>query len=254
MLSALSFEEVLYIALALALGGFTKGLTGLGLPLVTVPVLAGIVGVEHAVLVMIVPSLVLNVYPAWIHRESRSDLPELPRLLLAGLPGAVLGAFVLEYAGERVLATGLAIWIVGYVVLRLLHPDFSLSRTARLRIAPGVGAAAGALQAATGISAPIVAPYMDALRLEPGAYVFAVCTCFGAFAAAQLAAVAGYGLLSLDLLGQGVLAIVPAIGFIPVGIWARRFISRRAFELSIRGLLVIMAARLVYGAWFGAGA
>jgi len=252
MPATLSFADLVYIALALALGGFTKGLTGLGLPLVTVPVLAGIVGVEHAVLVMIVPSFALNVYPAWIHREARSDLPELPRLLLAGLPGAAVGALVLEYAGERLLATGLAIWIVGYVALRLAHPDFSLSRRARLRAAPAVGAAAGALQAATGISAPIIAPYMDALRLEPRAYVFAVCTCFGAFAGAHLTVVTAYGLMSVDLLGQGLVAIVPAIGFIPVGIWARRFISRRVFELSIRGLLVVMAARLVWGAWSGA--
>lgn len=249
MLASLSFGQLATIALALALGGFTKGLTGLGLPLVAVPVLAGAVGVERAVLIMVIPSFVLNVYPAWTHRESAPELPELRRLLIAGLPGAAIGASVLQLASERFLGTSLAVWIVGYVALRLAHPDFSLGPRVRKRWSPAVGAAAGALQAATGISAPVIAPYMDALGLPPRGYVFAVCTCFGTFAGAHLTIVTVGRILTPDLMGLGLLAIGPAIAFIPVGVRARRFISRRTFELMIRVLLVVMAARIGYNAW-----
>ena len=66
--------------MALGLGGLTKGLTGLGLPLISVPVLATFVGVEQAVLTMIIPSTGLNFYPAWTHRQGAGELPEQRRI------------------------------------------------------------------------------------------------------------------------------------------------------------------------------
>jgi uncharacterized membrane protein YfcA len=224
---------------------------GMGLPLVSVPVLAGFVGVEHAVLMMIIPSTVLNAYPAYTHRHGAGELPELKRILFGALPGAAVGAAVLTFASARFLSTTLAIWIFAYLVFRLAHPAFSLSLEFRHRFAPVVGALAGALQAATGISAPIIAPYVNALKLRPEAYVFAVCTCFGVFAGAHLVLVTATGQLDRALVTQSLLAIVPAIAFIPIGVRARRFISPASFDRIIRVMLALMGGRLVYTAWFG---
>lgn len=223
----------------------------MGLPLVSVPVLAGFVGVEQAVLIMIIPSVVLNAYPAFTHRAGSGQVPELKRILIGALPGALIGAAILQFASARFLETSLGIWIFAYLALRLAHPNFRLTAGFRRRWSPAVGASAGALQASTGISAPIIAPYIDSLKLEPEAYVFAVCTCFGTFAAAHLSVVSIAGVLDRETVFQGLLAIVPAIVFIPVGVRARRFISQRVFDLIIRGMLAVMGLRLLYGAWFG---
>jgi hypothetical protein len=249
--SSLDSGELLIMAGALVLGGFFKGVTGVGLPLVTVPVLATFVGVERAVLLMVLPSLTLNAYQAWAHRDEAGRVPEIWRIVAAGVPGAALGASVLHFAGERLLASMLAAWIVAYVAFRIAHPVFAMSLGARMRWSPAVGAGAGALQAATGISAPIIAAYVDSLGLAPRAYVFAVCAAFGAFAAAHFALVAASGVYTQELLIQSLAAIVPAVAFIPVGAWARKFLSRRAFDWVIRVTLVIMAARLLLSAWFG---
>jgi len=222
---------------------------GMGLPLVSVPVLAGFVGVERAVLIMIIPSTVLNFYPAWTHRAGAGELPELRRILAGALPGALLGAAVLQYASARMLATGLAAWILAYLLLRLARPDFSLTMATRRRFSPLIGALAGALQAATGISAPVIGSYMSAIKLRPEAYVFAVCTCFGTFALAHLSVITVTGILDRELLLQSLLAIVPALIFIPVGVRARRLISPQTFDLGIRVMLGIIGVRLVYTAW-----
>lgn len=239
------------MALALGLGGLAKGLMGMGLPLVSVPVLASFIGVENAVLTMIIPSVVLNYYPAWTHREGAGQVPELRRLLLGALPGAAIGAMVLLHASDRYLTTSLAVWIFAYLLLRVLKPDFSLPMRFRWRWSPVVGAAAGALQASTGIAAPVVAPYVNALRLAPQAYVYAVCTCFGTFAAAQLVVVGAAGVLDRTLILRGLLAILPAIVFIPLGVRARRLISPAVFDRFIRLMLAAMALRLLYTAWLG---
>jgi uncharacterized membrane protein YfcA len=236
---------------ALSLGGLAKGLMGMGLPLVSVPVLAGFVGVERAVLIMIIPSTVLNFYPAWTHRAGAGELPELKRILIGALPGALIGAAVLQFASARMLATGLAVWIFAYLGLRIARPDFGLSWPARRRWSPLVGAIAGALQASTGISAPVIGSYMNAIKLRPEAYVYAVCICFGTFALSHLGVVTVAGILDRTLLLQSLLAILPALIFIPVGVRARRLISPASFDLGIRIMLGLIGLRLVYTAWLG---
>jgi hypothetical protein len=223
---------------------------GMGLPVVSVPVLAGFVGVEQAVLIMIIPSVVLNAYPAFTHRAGAGEVPELKRILLGALPGAIVGAAILQYASGRVLATSLGVWIFVYLALQFAHPNYRLTDRFRQRWSPVVGASAGALQASTGISAPIIAPYIDSLKLKPEAYVFAVCTCFGTFAAAHFSVATVVGMLDRQTALQGVLAVLPAIVFIPVGVRARRLISPRVFALFIRTMIAIMGIRLLYGAWF----
>jgi uncharacterized membrane protein YfcA len=224
---------------------------GMGLPAVSVPVLAGFVGVEQAVLIMIIPSVVLNFYPAYTHRAGAGEVPELKRILIGAIPGALIGAAVLQFASERFLSTMLAVWIFAYLAMRLAHPHFKLSSAFRHRYSPLVGATAGALQASTGISAPIIAPYVNALKLRPEAYVFAVCICFGTFAAAHFSVAISTGMLDRDLALQGLLAILPAIVFIPIGVRARQFISAATFDRFIQIMLAVMGLRLVYGAWLG---
>jgi uncharacterized membrane protein YfcA len=118
-----------------------------------------------------------------------------------------------------------------------------------MRWSAPVGAVAGALQAATGISAPVVAAYADALGLRPNAYVFAVSVPFGAFAAAHLAVLLAAGLYDTDTLARSLFAVLPAIAAILLGTRLRAQISPRVFDLVIRGMLAAMAVRLLYAAW-----
>jgi hypothetical protein len=248
----MSSEDLVVVFVALAAGGLTKGLTGLGLPMVSIPIMAGFLGVERAVLILIMPIVVLNLWLAWVNRDCVVDVPELPRLLIPGLPGAALGASVLYLASDRVLATILAVWIVGYLLLRLLHPNLTLSQGARRRAAPAVGFAAGAMQAATGISAPIVAAYVDALGLSPRSYVFAVAAIFTALTGAHLVVLVSVSAYSLQQLLESTLAVIPALIFMKPGVWLRSLIAPSVFTGVIRVLLALMALRLLYGAWASA--
>lgn len=246
----MSWQELVVICCALAAGGLTKGLTGLGLPMVAIPLMAGFLGVERAVLIMIVPTVVLNIWQSWSNRDCIGDIPEVRRLLIPGLPGAALGASVLYLAPERLLATILAVWIVCYLILRLLHPNMSLTTRARHRVAPVVGFASGAMQAASGICAPILAPYMDALGLSPRSYVFAISTAFAAFAGSHFLVLLALQAYSLEQLLQSSIALIPALIFMAPGTWLRSIVEPAVFTRVIRVILVIMAVRLIYGAWF----
>jgi uncharacterized membrane protein YfcA len=244
----LEFGDVAVICVGLALGGFMKGITGVGLPLIAVPTMAGFLGVERAVIVMVIPSMVLNLTQVWVHRRAAHAVPEIPRVLVGGAIGAAFGGSLLLIASDDALALGLAAWLLAYLAFRLLHPRFALSSAARRRWSPFVGLAAGAMQAATGISAPIVVPYMNALRLPPFEYVYAVCAPFAAFAAAHFLLLAGTRSYSFDLLVTSALAVLPALAFVPIGARCRRLIAPWVFDVIIRLTLLVMASRLVWTA------
>ncbi len=247
---ALSWQEWIVICCALGAGGITKGLTGMGLPMVAIPIMAAFLGVERAVLIMIVPTVVLNVWQSLAYRDCRDDMPEMLRLLLPGLPGAVIGAGVLYLTPDRWLATGLAIWISSYLVFRLIHSDFSFSPSARRQVAPAVGFGAGAMQAATGICAPVIAPYLDALGLTPRSYVFAISTAFAAFAGSHFLVLLVLQAYSVEQLIESSIALIPGLLAMRPGMWLREVVAPRVFTLVIRTILAVMAVRLIYGAWF----
>lgn len=251
VVAELPLEAWLIIAGALAAGGLTKGITGLGLPGVAVPIMASFLGVEHAVMIMVLPTLTTNLWLAWRLRDCYRDVPELPRIIIAGVPGIAVGAAVLYLASEQFLATVLALWVFAYLVLRFMHPDLSLSTQARRRLAPPVGFASGTLQGATGICAPVIVPYVDALGVAPRTYVFTFSLVFMSLSLTHFVILGALQAYSAEQLSQSLVAVVPAMLFVPVGSWLRQFIRPELFGVLIRILLFLTASRLLYGAWLG---
>ena len=247
----LAWQAWAVIVLALAAGGLTKGVTGLGLPGIAVPIMATFLGVEQAVMIMVLPTLITNVWLTWRLRDCYREVPELPRIAVAGVPGVALGATVLYLASERFLATVLSLWVLAYLVLRFVHPQLSLTGKARTRLALPVGFASGTLQGATGICVPVIVPYVDALGANPRTYVFIFSAVFMSLSFTHLVILGSLQAYTPLQFGQSVLAVVPAMLFVRVGNWLRQFIRPELFSVIIRVVLVVTATRLLYGAWAG---
>ena len=250
-MTELAWQAWVVIVFALAAGGLTKGMTGLGLPGIAVPIMAAFLGVEQAVMIMVMPTLITNVWLTWRLRDCYREVPEVPRVAIAGVPGIALGAAVLYLASEKFLATVLALWVLAYLVLRFVHPQLSLARKTRLRLALPVGFASGTLQGATGICAPVIVPYVDAIGANPRTYVFTFSAVFMSLSLTHLIILGSLQAYTPLLFGQSLLAVVPAMLFVPVGNWLRQFIRPEHFSVLIRVLLFVTAARLLYGAWSG---
>ena len=251
MTEHLSAQATLVIVFALMAGSFVKGITGMGLPLVAIPVMASFLGVEHAVVIMVIPSIVINGCLVWRHRDCAKQVPEMPRLLLAGCFGVPLGAWFLYAASDRVVSTVLAAWIGVYLLLRLIHPSFNLSLRSRFRLAPVTGFCAGAFRASTGIAGPVIGTYSHALRLEPRAYVYAVTTPFMVMALAHFIALVSFRVYTPSLLLESLLALVPAVLGIPLGTSLAGKIKRQVFDKIILILLFVMGLKLLYNVWLG---
>lgn len=245
----MDFSAVAVMLVALAAGAVVKGATGMGLPLVALPVLTAAFGLQHAVGLMTVPLIVTNAWQVWRFRAAaRSDrLGFMPLFLAGGAVGIGLGTWALTTLPERALVLTLGLILLAYVALRLARPHWSLTPALAKRLGPAAGLGAGALQGATGISAPIGVTFIHALTLDRDGHVVAVSAMFLLFAVVQLAALTTAGVMQPDWLLHGALALLPILLFMPLGQWLGGRLSRSAFDRMILIFLGAIGLKMVLG-------
>ena len=171
------------------------------------------------------------------------------RLLSYCCIGAIGGSWVLYAASEQLLSTMLALWIGVYILIRLLHPGMRFSLQTRRRLSPVVGSLTGIFQGATGISAPILATYLHAVRLRPGAYVFAIAAPIAVLGLAQFLTYLRFEMYTQQILLESGLALLPALAIIPLEARIRVRINQTLFDHIIMLLIGAMGVRLFYNVW-----
>ena len=237
--------DVALVALAVLAGSLVKGVTGLGLPPVALAVLAPILGGEHAVVVLSLPTVVSNGWLVWANREGLRDADHLPLMVAAGIVGAFLGSRLLAGLDEAAVALVLGTVVFAYALFHLLRPRVALSPTASRRLSGPVGLAGGLLQGATGLSSPVLATYLHARRLPPAVFLASISLLFQVFALAQFTGLVTYGLLDATRLLHGGVAVLAVSLGIPLGLRLGRRLPRRAFERATLAVLVLSTAALV---------
>lgn len=237
------------MAAALAAGAVVKGATGMGLPLIALPVLASALGLQHAVGIMVVVQIVTNSLQTWQFRAAaRSDATRfLPLFLVGGAIGVLAGTWLLTNLPERVLILALGLLMIGYFVLKLTKPHLVVGPLAARRYGPVAGLGSGVLQGATGISAPIGVTFIHAMRLGREAHLYAVSAMFLVLGIVQLPALIVSGVMRPIWVVEAVFALVPIMLFMPVGQALAGRLSRQAFDRMILVFLGLVGLKMVLG-------
>ncbi|GEQ98536.1 hypothetical protein JCM17844_21730 [Iodidimonas gelatinilytica] len=242
---------LLMVVLSLSLGSIAKGVTGIGLPLLAVPLLSAIVGVEHAVVVMVIPSVASNGWLIWVHRHHAPPVRALGPFLFFGMIGGVAGTWLLAVTNDLTLTRILATWLGLYLVLTFTQPDFRLRGAEKL--APFFGFASGTMQGATGISAPIITPFLHGIGLNQRAFIFSMSLSFTAFSIMQTSAMVVQGLFTAGRLVEGLVALIPVMLSLHFGVKLSRLISANTFRRFLLFIFILMEMRLIWASiypWF----
>lgn len=233
---------------SLALGGILKGATGAGAPLLAIPVLAMLFDVQFAVAVMLVPNIVTNLWQSWHFRRHLLSPAFATCFAGAGAIGVAAGTVALARFEQDVLALIVAGSVFGYIAFRLIRSDWALPLRAALRLSVPVGLVAGVLQGASGVSAPVTLSFLNSMRLERPVFIATVAVFFFAMAVLQLPLAGLFGIMTPERFLISSFAILPIVGFMPVGAALARRISRDVFDRVILGLLAVLALKLAFDA------
>lgn len=240
-------DQILLVLAAVSAGFFAKGITGIGGPMLAIPVLASFMGVEFAVAVIAIPTIVANTWLLWVNRSSAGSVRSFLRpLLIGGAIGVLAGAWILVNVNGKLLSFALAIFVIVYIIWYLTNSQFQLDERAANRLAAPVGLIGGTLQGATGISAPVIATYMHSQRLPRTEFIFAVTVPFQVLGMVQIVSMASLGVYTSERLIAGAFAILPVIIVLPIAMRLGRRFSQQAFQNIVLIILAVSAVRLLW--------
>jgi len=226
-----------------ALGGFVKGVIGLGLPTVTVGILGVFIAPAQAAALLVVPSLVTN---AWQFGGAGAGAWPLARRLAPMLAGVCAGVWAGSDwlagagAGSSWASAALGVALVVYAALGVARWHWSVRRAQEPWLGPCVGVATGLVTAATGIFVIPAVPYLHALDLDKDALVRGLGLSFFVSTVALALALGAHGALPVELATASLLALGAALAGMSLGQRLRRRVAPEPFRLAfLMGLGVL---------------
>ena len=242
--------EVAVLIVGLAVAGLAKGMSGMGLPLIATPILAGVFGPRMAVTIVTIPIFAANTLLLAQGFRDRALLRGIVPFMAASAAGTAIGTLLLTQLDQRTFA----ILITAMVVLFLARGDRLLGDDpAALRarvLGPVVCFVGGVLQGTTSIASPIIGSYFHSQRLRPAAFVFVLAAIFELNSIVQLVGYTAQGLYTPEVVAIGLIGLVPTLLALAVGIWARGRLDPVVFRKLIIALLVLSVANLLWRTFF----
>ena len=157
---------VIAIVVSLVLAGVLKGIIGVGLPQIALPLVSMFVDLRVAVMLLSMPLVLSNLPQALEGGGTTQCLRRLSPVLIGMLPGTLVGVAMLVIVNASVakLLTGCVVLIVGS--LSLFTPEFALPSKAHTPIGFLSGFSGGVLGALAAMPGPCVYTFLLAKGLR----------------------------------------------------------------------------------------
>lgn len=232
-------------AIAMIAGGTVKGVVGIGLPLVSLPVMASFIPVPKAMALLLLSSFATSVWQTFQGGLFRASLRRFWPLLLGMAVGTPLSVRML--ATFDMTALYLILGSIVCVFALLLHRSLVLPvpPRAEIWIAPGIGAASGFVGGLSMLFGPIYAMYLAGLKLGKERFV-AVIALSNVWATLVLAAsMARFELLGGSDLVASLAALVPSFIGLAIGQRLRGWINEDLFRGTLAVVLFLIGLNLI---------
>ncbi len=245
---ALPFDPLLllWIGAVFLLAGMVKGTIGLGLPSISLGLLAATMDLKLAMILLLAPNLVTNLWQALSGGHFALLLKRLWLFLLCAAGAIWLGSAGLARVDAKALGALLGLLLAVYALLGLLRPPLSLPAKHEIWAGPLTGLVNGILTGLTGSFVVPGVPYLQALGLTRDQLVQAMGLLFMASTLGLGASLSGRNMLSLDLLLLSGLCVLPALLGMMLGQRLRDRLSEAAFKRAFYGALLLLGAYIVF--------
>ncbi len=246
MLIDLETWQLLAIGGSFLVAATVKGVLGIGLPLVAVPLIASITEPVVAVSLMVMPALLANGWQAVQGGYFSKILHRFWPQLTALIAGTLIGAQFLATADQRLLSRGLGIMVLCFVILHIFSIRLPVSVRNERPVGITTGLIAGLVGGVTGIHGPLLIIYLVALNMGKNMFVPVIAIFFLAGFLPLYGTLASNGHLGIEqIIASTVLGAVP-VGFgLALGCRLRNRLSQKLFERFLFALIAAIGMSLV---------
>ena len=238
--------ELVVLVLGLGVAGLAKGISGMGLPLIATPILAGVFGARMAVTVVTIPIFAANSLLLTQGFRRRGLLRGVVPFIVASIVGTAIGTALLAQIDQKLFAILITAMVVVFLVGgdRLLGDDPAAVR-ARI-VGPLICFVGGVLQGTTSIASPLVGSYFHTQRLAPADFVFVIAAIFEFNGITQFIGYSAQGLYTPEIIALGLIAVVPTLIALAAGIYLRGRLDVVWFRRFIVALVIVSVVNLLW--------
>jgi len=239
------------IAAIFLFAGFIKGVIGLGLPTVSVSLLAVAMPPGKALAIVIVPAIVTNISQTFVGPYLRDIVRRLWPLLVCTAIGIWLNAGALSGPAARYGTIVLGILLVIYAVTGLARVSFHVARSSERWIGSIVGLITGIISAASGVQVVPSVPYLQAIGMEKDELVQALGVFFTVATLALGFTLTRAGLVNSTTALPGAVAMGSSFTGVFVGQAVRSKLPAEAFRRWFLVAMILLGLYLAGTAVYG---
>ncbi len=254
ILAGMSFDTPTLLATALCflLAGLVKGLLGLGLPTVSLALLSLFLPLPAAMRLMLLPSLVTNLWQGLVGGQLLALIRKLWPLLLLLALGTWLGAGLLAPGDAKLAQALLGGVLLAYALFGLLGRPFALAAQSHGWVGAVAGGITGVITGMTGSFTMPSVPYLQSIGLARDALVQAMGLVFSVATLALGLALAGHGGMrggGMEELAASAAALLPAGLGMWLGARVRPLLSPLLFRRWTFICLAVLGVHLLLSPW-----
>ncbi|QBX80428.1 sulfite exporter TauE/SafE family protein [Citrobacter tructae] len=249
MFLAFGPSMVIMIAATFVLAGMVKGVTGMGLPTVAMGILGSLISPVAAAAMLLLPSLVSNLFQFGGGGNTQTLLKRLWPMLLAVVVATLLASVWITSGNTTRTQFVLGVALIAYAIWTLAGKKIPVDPQREKSLSLVIGFVTGLLTGGTGVFVMPAVPWIQSLGFEKDELVQALGISFTFSTLALAFGLWWHNALPVQSLSLSAFAIVPALFGQWIGSRLRRVISpvvfKRCFLFCLVGLGVEMMLRAV---------
>lgn len=239
----MSLEIIIYLLGVYFFAGCVKGIVGLGLPTISIALVAMVLGLTEAMTLLIIPSLVTNLVQAISGPYLKLIFKRIWLFLLGICFFTWLSTGVLIRADPSLLTVSLGVILIVYALVSLCNLKITVPKDKEKWLSPIFGSMTGV---STGLTGTFVVPgvlYLQALGFDKNGFVQAMGICFTTATLALGISLGGRGVISEELTILSAAAVIPALIGMKIGSRIRHRLPETTFKK------VFFLSLFVLGGW-----
>lgn len=238
-----------FIAAVFVLAGLTKGVIGLGLPTISMGLLALVLPPIEAAAILLLPSALTNIWQMLAGPSLGRVMRRLWPMMIGVCLGTWAGLGLMTSAGARYGTALLGFALAVYALTGLAALRFHVEPKREPSLGPLTGAITGVVTAATGVFVIPAVPYLQAIGLEKEDLVQALGLSFTVSTLALAVNVAAAGALDVAVAAPTLLALALACAGMWIGQVVRLRLSANVFRRCFFGGLLALGLYLALRAF-----
>ena len=224
-------------------GGVVKGTLGIGLPLVSVPLLSLFIPATQAIALVAMPVLVSNAWQA-LNSGTLQGLRRFAPLIATQLVTTLLTVPMTLSMSARALNAALGAVVLLAVALLCLPLRLQVAPEREQWWSAGIGALSGVMGGVSSLTGPLIISYLVSLRLSREVFIGSISLIYLGSAIPLYALMAWYGRLGGAELALSALALAPMALGLALGRKLRSHLSEIWFRRMLLAFLCVVAVVL----------